>query len=130
MGDNKNKKKKNNKNKKKQAHTPMWDCSDQWGSRNIKRYFNDTIKEIEANTNQYINAKNNEPLKQAARCLNKIRPKYTSQINNLSQDVLFRINYWKRNAHFCLVRYSVQRCIEQRLSVPKRICNVAKELKQ
>merc|ERR1712048_819677 len=70
-----------------------------------------------------------EPLKQAARCLNKLRPKYRHQMSDISQDKLFKINYWKRNAHFCLVRFSIQRCVDQRLAVPNVICNVAQTLK-
>ena len=49
---------------RKKKHEAIWQSHDRWATGNLVKYFKDTLREIDLETNRFINAKDNEPLKQ------------------------------------------------------------------
>ena len=49
---------------RKKKHEAIWQCQDRWATGNSVQYFRETLREIDLETNRYIKAKDNEPLKQ------------------------------------------------------------------
>ena len=99
-----------------QPYDPITEQTDRWATDNLLRAFDATRKDILGDTSKFINTRSDEPLKAAACAFN--------WLGSLSQDVLFKINCWKRNALFCLVRSTVVCAMKERLSVPDRVLTV------